>query len=84
MGFIFEIHYNPNQTKPDQTRYLQPGSNALSRKTIGEVELGAMVALRGVCWKELEKEIEGDLLIKELKEALMTYCFVCPRPGSHW
>lgn len=63
MGFDFEVHYKPGSSNRV--------ADALSRKSAGEVELGAIVTSQGISWEELEKEVEGDEFISGIKRELM-------------
>lgn len=63
MGFDFEVQYKPGTSNKV--------ADALSRKTYGEVECGALVSEFGVHWDTLEKEINADPLIQGIKEELM-------------
>lgn len=60
IGFDFEIHYKPGATNKV--------ADALSRKTVGEMELGTIITTQGVDWAELQKEVEEDWFLKRLRE----------------
>lgn len=62
MGYDFEIHYKPGTSNRV--------ADALSRKTVGDVECGAIVVVQGVDWAELEKEITDDPFLTHIKEEL--------------
>lgn len=62
MGYDFEIHYKPGLSNRV--------ADALSRKTVGEVELGAIVAVHEVDWAELQREITGDSFLTQVRKEL--------------
>lgn len=59
IGFDFEIQFKPGCTNC---------VDALSCKTVGSVELGALISTHGVVWTDLEKEIERDPLLSKIKQ----------------
>lgn len=62
MGYDFDVHYKPGSSNRV--------ADALSKKTVGEVVLGATVALLGVNWDKLEKEIASDRFLTHVKAEL--------------
>ena len=59
MGYDFEVQYKPGSSNRV--------ADALSRKTVGEVVLGAMVTSHEVDWGELEREIAADAFLHQIK-----------------
>lgn len=61
IGFDYEIQFKPGYANC---------VDALSCKTVGSVELGALISTHGVVWTDLEKEIERDPLLSKIKQDL--------------
>lgn len=64
MGYDFEIIYKPGASNRV--------ADALSRKTEGEVELGALLSISEVNWTELLAEANSDPFIMKIKEDIMS------------
>lgn len=62
LGFDFEIQYKP--------RSANRVADALSRKTNGAVECGALVTTKWVSWEELAREIAADPTLNQIKTEL--------------
>lgn len=64
MAYSFDIQYKPGSSNNV--------ADALSRKVVGEVELGALISVPGVEWDELEQEIRKDPLLLRIMEDLQS------------
>lgn len=64
MAYSFE-----NQFKPDKSNLV---ADALSRKTVGDVEFGTMISIPGVDWIDLQKEILADTVVQQIVRDLHT------------
>lgn len=62
MGYDFEVQYKPGSSNKV--------ADALSRKTVGEIVLGVMVAGLAVDWKKLEEEVATDSFLTQIKNEL--------------
>lgn len=62
IGFDFEKQYKPGAANRV--------ADALSRKTVGAVELGALVTTQVVDWELLEDEITQDSFLNQLRQEL--------------
>ena len=62
MGYDFEICYRPGRTNVV--------ADALSRKTGGEMELGALVSSYTVNWEDVQRQIKADRGIQQICEAI--------------
>lgn len=64
MGFDFEIVYKPGAA----TRVAE----ALSRKSEGEIEFGTMISSSCVNWEVLDKEMESDSCLAQIKKEVLS------------
>lgn len=64
MGFDFEIQFKPGCANRV--------AGVLSRKTVGEVELGALITTHGLDWTTLEKEILQDPLLNQIRQDIVS------------
>lgn len=69
LGYSFEIQYKPG--KANQV------ADALSRKTTGEVELGALLTLPEISWAQLGQETQSDMWLNQVVADLKS------NPSSH-
>lgn len=65
MAYSFEIQYKPGKSNLVV--------DALSRKTGGEVKLGAMLSITGVGWKQLHARISADSVLQQLIQDLQNH-----------
>lgn len=58
LGYSFDIQFKPGRANLV--------ADALSRKTVGEVELGALLSIPEVKWEQLSTEIRADPFLKQV------------------